>query len=352
MKKLLVAVVASFAITCYGQPSYIGLISPSPIGVALTVGSWIVERGSGEKVYFVKVNGVGKTEKQAREDGFKVAIDNAVGSFILSETETSNNRIQRRDIIEYSSGYVSRYEVLSKQQSSDQIVLTMDVYVSHSKIANRLTNKSAKSNTINSVQLDAAVSTLQKQTRNGDKVIAAVLNDYPHKAFILENKPISIVRNNDRTLSMSIPYTMRWSPEYVEAIGEAVERTKEDVSYFDRSNGYRLIVKMAGSFFIDKRWESITFDRNRYQMFLDSFDRTKIMLRATITNKINMVVYDQCFDINNQFVEAVDNRVVIKGNEVVTNRGFMIDRIDENKISEMQTLLLEVVKQQNCRNII
>ena len=47
----------------------------APIGVALTVGSWIVERGSGEKVYFVKVNGVGKTEKQAREDGFKVQVD-------------------------------------------------------------------------------------------------------------------------------------------------------------------------------------------------------------------------------------------------------------------------------------
>ena len=132
----------------------------------------------------------------------------------------------------------------------------------------------------------------------------------------------------------------------------AVEKTKEDVSYFDRPNGYRLIVKMAGMLFIDKRWESTTFDRNRYQMFIDSFDRTRIMLRATITNKARFVIYDQCYDINNQFIEAVDNRVVIKGNEVLTNRSFTLNGISEDKINEMQTLSLEVVRQQDCRNII
>jgi len=352
MKSLVAILLVVFAVSSHSQTPNLSLLAPSPVGVALSVGAWIVDKLDGNKVYYVKVKGVGSNEKQAREDGFKVAIDNAVGSLILSETEVVNNRVARREIIEYSSGYVTSFQVLSREQLGNQVVVTMDVYVSHSKIANRLLNKSKQASTINGTELSTAVSTLQKQTRDGDRVIATILKDYPQKAFVIENKPISIVRNSDRTLSMVIPHTMRWSPEYVEAIGEAVEKTKEDVSYFDRPNGYRLIVKMAGMLFIDRRWESTTFDRNRYQMFIDSLDRTRIMLRATITNKARVVIYDQCYDINNQFIEAVDNRVVIKGNEVLTNRSFTLNGISEDKINEMQTLSLEVVRQQDCRNII
>ncbi len=49
---------------------------------------------------------------------------------------------------------------------------------------------------------------------------------------------------------------------------------------------------------INLLFDSLRKANNSYAYKIDSFDRTTIMLRATITNKARVVIYDQCNNIN------------------------------------------------------
>lgn len=341
MKRLAVVAAVLFSLNCPAQTTPLTILSPSPLGVVLTIGSWISDVGSRDKVYRVQVKGIGRNEAEARKEGFKVAIENAVGSLVLSESQVTNNDVARRDIIEYSSGYVSRYNVIEKQQQQGQVVVVMDVYVSQSKIANRLMNKSENVSAVEGTQLQAAVSTLQRQTINGDKVINAVLNDYPYKAFNIQNQSISLVRNPDRTISMHIPYVMEWNRDYLKALGEAITRTNEGVDYYDRGGAFRIVVR-EGNRFIGKSYDTWTADRNRYDQFFIAMDAPP-KIKVSVTNPANRVVYEKCVDAVDQFVELVDNRVVVDGS-IRTSKKIIAPGIDERMLPEMTRLNLSVVR--------
>jgi hypothetical protein len=341
MKRLAVAAAMVVAFNCQAQ-SAATFIAPSPLGIVLTVGTWINDIGSRNKVYLVQVKGIGRTEAEARKEGFKVAVENAVGTLVLSESQVTNQDVARRDIIEYSSGFVTKYTVLEKQQHEGQAVVFMDVYVSESKIANRLMNKSENLSIVEGSQLHATVSTLQNQTRNGDKVISAVLNDYPSKAFNILNQPVSLVRNQDRTISIHIPYTMEWNKDYLRSLGEAISRTNEGVDYYNRSGAYRIVVR-EGNRFTGKSWDTWTADRKRYDQFFIAMDNQP-KIKVSVTNAANRVVYEKCVDAVDPFVELVDNRVVIEGSVKTSNRKIIAPGIDERMLPEMTRLNLSVVR--------
>lgn len=320
------------------------LLTPSPLGIALTVGTWIHDIGTKSKVYQVQVKGIGRTEEEARKEGFKVAVENAVGTLILSESQINNEDVARREIIEYSSGYVTKYKVLEKRSEGQMVVLLMDVSVSESKIANRLLNRSEKVSVLEGSQLHVSVSTLQRQTENGDRVINAILNDYPSKAFHIQNQAVSLVRNDDRTISIHIPYTMQWSKDYLRALGEAISKTNESVSYYDRSNAYRVVV-YEGNWLLSKSWDTWTADRKRYQQFLIAMDNQP-KIKVSITNAAGRVVYETCVDTVDPFVELVDNRVVVEGRVKASSRKIVASNITESMLPEMTRLNLSVVR--NC----
>ena len=73
------------------------MIMPSPLGIILTVGQWIYN--GTEKVYYIEVEGEGPTPEEARLNGFRLAVEQSVGSIIASETEVRNERAIRDEII-------------------------------------------------------------------------------------------------------------------------------------------------------------------------------------------------------------------------------------------------------------
>lgn len=341
MKRLTAVAAVILALNCEAQTA-INLLAPSPVGIVLSVGTWIHEINSRSRVYLVQVKGIGRTEAEARKEGFKVAVENAIGTLVLSESQISNQEVSRRDIIEYSSGFVSKYTVLEKQQHQGQVIVFMDVYVSESKIANRLMNKSENVSVVEGNQLYATVSTLQNQTRNGDRVIDAVLNDYPSKAFNIQNQPVSLVRNQDRTISIHIPYTMQWNKDYVRSLGEAISITNEGVDYYSRSGAYRIVVR-EGSVMFGKTWDTWTADRKRYDQFFTAMDNQP-KIKVSVTNAANRVVYEKCVDVVDPFVELVDNRVVIEGSAKTSGKKIIAPGIDERMLPEMTRLNLSVVR--------
>jgi hypothetical protein len=112
-------------------------IMPSPLGIVLTVGKWIYDASTRKQVYYIEVAGQGSNPTEARDNGFRLAVEQAIGSLISSETEVQNGRIVRDEIISYASGFVDRFEIIETRTTGTGTLVFMRVWVKRSDLSDR-----------------------------------------------------------------------------------------------------------------------------------------------------------------------------------------------------------------------
>lgn len=202
------------------------MLIPNPFGIVLTVGQWLVQ--DSKRIYYIKVVGEGDTPEQARVNGFRLAVEQAVGSIVLSETEVANGRIRRDEIISYASGFVDKFNIIKTDQVGARSRVTMEIWVGESSIARRLLNDSAGSGTIDGQRLATQVETLQNERLAGDRLLTPVLRDFPRRAFSVELERTQIDFDARRTLQLEVPVTVGWSGAYLTSLFEVLKRTSQD----------------------------------------------------------------------------------------------------------------------------
>jgi hypothetical protein len=221
LKHLLVAVGTALVLTS-AQGVTIADVLRSPVGTGITVARWIYEASASEKVLYVEVIGEGGTVDQARQQGFRLAVEHAVGTVVASETEVRNDRIAQDEIITYASGYVDRFEVVEQQRVGNRVLVNMKVWVKPSKIANRLLNRSAAVGVVEGGRIGTQIQTLQHERTSGDRLLKSVLADYPKRAFVIELDKTQVIFDANRTGQLEVAFWLSWSPVYLESIAEAL----------------------------------------------------------------------------------------------------------------------------------
>ena len=222
MTKLIAGLLASLGLiaSAQAQQQLIG-------SVALSVGQWIVKNS--KTVYYVRMEATASTEPDARRQAFAAACEQAIGAVILSERESNPRGITRNDVFNYSSCMVEDYRVVSVNGSSDGVRVVVDVWVSDSKIANRLETMGVGNGTlINGEQIRRDWERDQSKRDADDggvSLMRRVLDDYPRAAYqtrILETKVTRV--NGD--LAFSVTIEMKLSSQYLTALSEVVEKTR------------------------------------------------------------------------------------------------------------------------------
>jgi hypothetical protein len=219
LKRILVAISSALLLSA-AQGVTIADALRSPLGTGIAVARWIFE-GS-EKVLYVEVIGEGSTSEQARQQGFRLAVEHAVGTVVSSETEVRNDRVARDEIITYASGYVDRFEVVEQQQVNNRVLVNMKVWVRSSKIANRLLNKSAAAGAVEGGRISTQIQTLQDERKSGDRLLSSVLADFPSRAFYIHLEKTQVIFDANRTGQLEVTFHLQWSREYIESIAEAL----------------------------------------------------------------------------------------------------------------------------------
>ena len=326
MKQLIVALLL-LPLMAVGQTASTVII-PSPLGMILTVGSWAVR--DGEKVFKVKVVGYGKTEKDAIEDGFRVAIQQSVGEMILNQTTITDTDAKTKRI-NHSSGYIKDYDIIERDYANGRHQVTMNVVVKSSAIADKLTND-------NLAKLPVVVRTANAQTATGDELIENVLADYPAKAFKVAIKNIAVERLSDRTNYLVVSYKMEWNKEFIKSIGEAINITKEDVSFIKRWDVYRIEAKE--SFFTSHT--SYTTDTKRFEMFYHKLNDR--VVRITARNSNNEVLLSTCVGSMLEPVKVVNAGIVMDG---TFSSGEDI-RVKVQSVDDFTNLELAIVSRNQC----
>jgi len=273
-------------------PAY---LIPNPIAVALSVGQWLIK--DSRKVYYVQVKSTAATPALARAEGFRLAVSQAIGTLVLAESEVKNNELIRKDIIQYSSGYVEDFKVLQEIQAEDGVQVVMDVWVSDSKIADRLLFVSEDKATVNGVKASAQYQTLLDEKNNGDKLITAVLNDFPARAF-----DVSIGKTQWRTVGRSleiyVPISISWDEAYINALYEVLMATRDGNNSLDQRYGkkYPSVVMIKGKKNFFKAYAAYS-DSHKLGLIEDLIVSSNPMVFVQIKGNGSEKIYSQCLKL-------------------------------------------------------
>lgn len=261
------------------------MLMPSPLGIILSIGQWI--RFETKQVYYIEVAGDGPTEAEARTNGFRLAVEQAIGSLISSETEVQNGRLVRDEIINYAAGYVEKFEVVNVRNYNGGVRVTMKVWVVRSALADRLLNRSEKSSEIDGARASVQLATINRERATGDQLVASVLKDFPKRAFDIEIQPADIVRNQ-RQAAIEIPFKITWNQDYLRSLWTALDATSSR-----SSNTVAVIGLNSGSLFGfggQARYD----DAVKFNQLVGSMVTSRPAVLFTLRAADNRVLYRQC----------------------------------------------------------
>jgi len=200
----------------------------STASVVLSVIRIALNLGSGKQDYTqVDVVSEGTTVEQARLEGFRTAVNQAVGSVVATQTQTQNQRLVRDEIINYSSGFVDRFEILDQQNLGTGVRLKMRVWVAESRLAHRLLGQSYNSQQVPGDRIATQVETLLDERQQGDRLIEAVMKDYPQRAFDVQVGRSTLKFDEYRRAVIVTDVTIRWESQWVDAVYKTLKRTND-----------------------------------------------------------------------------------------------------------------------------
>jgi hypothetical protein len=332
-------------------------VMPSPLGIALTVGKWIYDSATKEQVYYIEVAGEGRTADEARNVAFRIAVEQAVGSIMSSETEVRNGRIVRDEIINYASGYVDRYEITNQASSSVGVRITMRVWVRRSVLSNRLLNRSERSGEVDGARASVQLSTLNQERNAGDRLVQTVLNDFPKRSFDIELKNTELKYSNTRQGVLEIPFTVTWNRDYLKSLWTALSSTSQR-----GSNPQGTVVVVAGAWAAGFGGTATYDDVGKLQQVVGTLVGSRPAVLITIKSTSNTVLFRQCFrwpelDHIDGYHVRPGRFVTVRpyGNTAVINGGFKLDAVAQisanpGLLATASQINADIVSGANCPN--
>lgn len=279
----------------------------------------------------IRVIGVGSNFTLARHDAFRQAVESKVNTIVISNRHHRNGTTLLNEILVHSSGYVTKFKIVSNRTIYNGVELVVDVTVDDSKISNRLNRPSEYPNIIDgelhAVQRDSFL----EQRSTGDRLLDNVLKDFPVKAFYVNTplKPEYSLDDNGNSI-ISIPYFVGWNYNYLRAFHEVIDILNDGPKGYTPyvSNGHRTEIQLRGSMFgnvfTKQQWYTFSNSR-RINMIKDVFDQHRPALRLVMMDERENILSDKCYNIDNRYGNPFydfnrHTRVTIEGHGKIHNR--------------------------------
>jgi hypothetical protein len=345
-------------------------LTPSPISIAITIGEWLLK--DEKKTYHIQIESIAKNSEQARNEAFRLAVEMAVGTLVVSEREIKNNEVASEQILKYSSGYIDNFSIISETEVAGKTKLIVDVWVGESKIADRLLNISRADGKIEGSRIAIQQLSLKKVKDDAAKLIELVANDFPYRAFDLDvGKSISKV--NARDIVIDTPIKIKWNHHYLSSLIDALEKTKDgDARVVNNLRGHQLIISYRkyngwldyfasfseikpGLVLINNFIESNPLVRINFKDDKNStlaFNCRQINpLNGVFQNDAKMILGEHSFDqLTGQFFaeNTPYSHFAIYGDYVTSGKLRTIVEGNSELVAKMKTIEVEIVRKIDC----
>jgi len=318
------------------------MFMPTPLGVVMSIGQWI--NFEGEKTYYIEVAGDGRDPEESRANGFRLAVEQAVGTIVASETESQNAHITRDEIISYASGYISRYEIVKQEAGGLGVKTVMKVWIKRSAIANRLLAESRTEGTVDTSQAVVMMQSIKRERADGDRLVATVLRDFPRRAFKIETGKTIISIDNYRQNIMTIPITVRWDTNYLDSLWSALYATAQNRQSL--CTGYTCenlaVIHGAKGTWMGWRGDLGFDDWNKYNQVYTAVIASQPAVLTTIYDEQNKFVGSTC-TYWNEFTQGglASNR---GNNQIYLNGGYTLKSLVGIKLTDAELAKSDHVK--------
>jgi hypothetical protein len=341
------------------------VLKPNPVSMVITVVPWLLK--DNEPYYFVTVKGYGRTTEEAKTQALRAGVDQAVGSVINSEREVNNQRLQRSEVVQYAAGFVDKYEVKQIENENGFVAMTLDVWVKRSRLTDRLLGDHRTPGQIDGDRLQTQAETLTHSRQQGDRLLQAVLADFPRRAFDIEQGHSRVYYNDQRQQQLELSFRLKWRRAYLENLREALAAVSQNANAGDCVGAHARSCQYQGYVTIKARpgvhgWsrtaafdDSITLDIVR-QNLIDS--RPAVLI--TLEDRQGRRVYHGCQrwgELDNVISGYVSNERLLQPthNGLQINGHLILDaRVPFNLTASTPTLdqvKMEVVRNNQCPNI-
>ena len=294
---------------------------PTPFGVAMTVGQWLW--ANNKRVYYIEVTGSGRTADDARLNGFRLAVEQALGSVIASETEQSNSRIRRDEVISYAAGFVERFEIVTTTSTGSGYEIAMRVWIQRTNLAERLLVTSKADGQIDGARASIAVETAQYSRSQGDRLLTTVLSDFPERSFDVRVQQTRVEINSGRQTQVVIPYELVWNKRYVD-------------SYFVA----RKSVSTCG-------WSGCVMDTASQRLLHDHIINSRVQVLIQVTGNSGTLLHHECTPLNDYSVR--DDRFL---NLDLHRKYTFTIPVSQQDLADMGQIQIRVVRASKCPNYV
>lgn len=265
-------------------------LAPSPLGMVIMAGQWLLK--DRVEVYHVRVQGTAPNESQARDNAFRLAINQAVGSLVISETAVRDGSVVQHEILNYSSGFIHDFKVLNTALSGSMVQVEMDVWVSKSLIANRVLNVSRGQARVEGGRISTQMQSFQQERATADRVLDTVLSDYPGRAFDIRVGNTQVTADEQRKIWLQVPIAIGWNNTYVASLSEALRTVNQKPKCSDWLSvcQSQFIVKAPGV--------TAHFDDDRvFWIFERHTSRSNPQIQMTILDSSGRLQHRACFAV-------------------------------------------------------
>lgn len=336
LRSAVVAIALAVSTGAQAAESLLQALVPHPLGVVITVGRWLIN--SGERVYEVEVEGMGDTLDQARENGHRLAVQQAVGSLNLRQTERQGDQIvQDRQII-YSSGFVQDWrETRSYRNSRGQWVMVMTVRVRHSSIADGLVGQTQPGSTaLDGTQQSRVIQSRDREQQDAARLLEAVLEKWPLQALQIEHQPARTSVTPDGHVKITIPeITILWDPAHRKSLYETLDR----ISLKTRGEFWSMWAE--NKYWLPTQWAIRT---QQHHELLDQAFRRPVELRVRFMQG-STLISQRCGETNVYLYGGGSRRLPL---ESLTIKNLVI-YMDRAQLGQINGVVLDLVAPNMCR---
>lgn len=196
---------------------------PSPVSVILGIGRWLIQ--GQDRVYEVTVRGLGRSHSEAQNQALKLAVEQTLGSVIISESQVDRREQQvvYADLINHATGIVDRFELLRQGQDANGLFwVELRVWVRESRISDQMFGAQTATAQIRGPQIAVTMSSERRQRETGDQVAQSVLRGFPTRALEVRIKSHAWQMTGRSQARLNIEASIEWNDSWTSGFYHAL----------------------------------------------------------------------------------------------------------------------------------
>lgn len=311
----------------------------------------------------VRVQVTGNSHEHAKKNAFRKAVEQQLGAVVLSERESQNAQLARNEILVYSAGYVDKFKIVSEWYQNDRVHMVVDVWVASSKLSDRLLSTPSSTKSFDNARHASQYGSYMDERGRGDEMTKMLMDDYPYRAFDIEQMPYQVRLDPRRNLVLSVPFELKWNANFIKSFNEMLATLEENKWYKPtRSPGVVTVMAKAPSDYVFGSKNNYRFnDSTRVDLIKQYMTgRNEIRLRLRISSLNSNRTFVNCYypdfvaGRGKVFYKLGDpGSILISGNDVEKNIihvTFPHSMELESQLREMLDIELKVVADKDCVN--